>query len=206
MHHEERERLYSQDEYYWGKEPNELAKRTLEHLSLKRAPSELTMIDIGAGEGRDAVFYAEQGLEVYATDISPSGLAKATRLANERGVHVHTLEADANSLELPEPVDIVYSIGTVQYIEPENRQQQFDHFRQNTSQGGVHAIFAFVDHPDVPTPPDWTENEFFYKPGELKEYYSTWNILATEDVVFEDESGDTLHEHAAEILIAEKPS
>lgn len=206
MRYEEREQLYSRDEYYWGKESNELAKQTLEVLSSENTLNELTVIDIGAGEGRDAVFFAERGLEVYATDISSSGLTKANRLANERGIHIHTFEADVNSLELPHPVDVVYSIGAVQYIEPANRQQQFEHFRRNTNQGGLHAIFAFVDHPDIRTPPDWTENEFFYEPDELKQYYRNWKLLVTEDIIFEDDSGDIPHKHAAEMLIAEKPS
>ena len=207
MDHDERERRYGRDEYYWGTEPNELAVETFEHAVEVTGPAEdLRVLDLGAGEGRDAVYFAEQGCSVLAVDVSPNGLAKATRLAEERGVGVETRVADGNDLELRDPVDVFYSIGAVQYVRPENRARQFGHFAQMTSPGGVHAIFAFVDHPAVPTPPDWTENEYFYDPGELDTYYEGWTVLASRDLVFRDDSGGEPHEHAAEILVAQKPA
>lgn len=203
MQFEKRERVYRREEYYWGKEPNELAKKTLEFVTSDE--TNLKVIDIGAGEGRDAVFFAEQGFEVYATDISPNGLEKAERLADEREVDIHILEADANDVEFPEPIDVVYSTGTLQYIRPNNRQRQFEHFRRNTTPGGLHVLFAFVDHPEIPTPPDWTANEYFYDRSELQEYYAEWNILDAQGITFEDESGGEPHKHAAEILTVRKP-
>ncbi|MDL5363161.1 hypothetical protein [Halalkalicoccus sp. NIPERK01] len=32
------------------------------------------------------------------------------------------------------------------------RQRQFDRFKANTASGGIHAIFAFGDHLEIPTP------------------------------------------------------
>lgn len=101
-------------------------------------------------------------------DVSPNGLAKTNRLAEKRGVTIETIEADLNDFVFPEPMDVMYSIGTVQYLQPENRKRGFERFRRRTAPGGVHVIFAFVDHPNVPTPPDWTEREFFYAVGELR--------------------------------------
>ncbi|APX98094.1 methyltransferase domain-containing protein [Natronorubrum daqingense] len=212
MNDADREAVYGRNEYYWGTEPNELARRTLEEFSGAETQSAVsdtqwgsetpTVIDIGAGEGRDAVFFAENGWTVYAMDVSPNGLAKAERLAERRSVTIETVEADANDARLPEMVDAVYSAGTVQYIRPENRERQFRRFQADTKPGGLHVIFAFVDHPDVPTPPDWTDNEYFYEPGELAGYYEEWDVLEVESVIFDDESGGEPHQHAAEILFA----
>jgi tellurite methyltransferase len=101
-------------------------------------------------------------------DVSPNRLAKTNRLAEKRGVTIETIEADLNDFVFPEPMDVMYSIGTVQYLQPENWKRGFERFRRGTAPGGVHVIFAFVDHPNVPTPPDWTESEFFYAVGELR--------------------------------------
>ncbi|WP_265109208.1 methyltransferase domain-containing protein [Halosolutus halophilus] len=204
MRYDERERVYGREEYYWGTKPNELARETVE--AAPDAEDTLTAIDIGAGEGRDAVFFAEQGWNVYAMDVSPNGLAKAERLAESRGVTLSTIEADANDATLPDSVDVVYSTGAIQYIRPENRERQFDRFKNETTADGIHAMFAFVDHPEVPTPPDWTENEHFYAQGELAEYYEEWEIVRVETFVFDDDSGDEPHRHAAEILFARNPS
>lgn len=200
MDFEEREEVYGREAYYWGREPNEMAEETVERASVMN--DGLTVVDIGAGEGRDAVFFAEQGWEVYAVDVSPNGLAKTERLADRRGVSLQTVRADANELRLPEPVDVVYSAGTIQYIRPENRARQFAHFKDATVPDGMHAVFAFVDHPEVPTPPDWTDNEHVYERGELADYYDDWESLQHRELVFEDESGGEPHQHAAEILFA----
>lgn len=202
MRFDDRERVYGHEEYYWGTEPNEMAERAVE---LAPETDSVTAIDVGAGEGRDAVYFAEQGWDVYAMDVSPNGLAKAERLADRRGVTIRPLEADANDAALPGAVDVVYSAGTLQYVRPENRARQFAHFRERTAPGGLHALFAFVDHPEIPTPPDWTANEHFYDPGELRGYYEDWKLLEAEELVFDDDSGGEPHRHAAETLFARKP-
>lgn len=204
MEYEEREQLYGREDYYWGTEPNEMAKKTTEMVS--ETETDLTVIDVGAGEGRDAVFFAEQGWDAYAMDVSPNGLAKAKQLAESRDVALRTIEADANDATFPEPVDLVYSAGAIQYIRPENREQQFDRFKEQTTANGIHALFAFVDHPDVPMPPDWTENEYFYEQGELTDYYGEWEIIQVEEIIFDDNSSSEPHQHAAEILFARKPN
>lgn len=76
----------------------------------------LTVTDLGAGEGRDAVFFAERGFDVYALDISPAGLGKGEQLADERGVTIMSVEEDLNDIEFPTQVDVVHSSGAVQYI------------------------------------------------------------------------------------------
>lgn len=168
-------------------------------------PAGLRLIDIGAGEGRDAVFFAERGLDVTAVDISPAGLEKAHRLANEQGVELTTVEADANELEVPEPVDVVFSVGTVQFIRLEVRKRQFERFQQATNPSGIHAIFAFVDHPDIPPAPDTTDDQYLFDRDELQAYYDGWETLSSEEIIFEDDSGGIPHQHAARIHIARIP-
>lgn len=202
MEFEEREEVYGRDEYYWGTEPSSLAKTATEHLPSE--PGGMRVIDIGAGEGRDAVFFAEQGFEVYAVDISPQGLEKATRLAAEKGVEITTVEANANELEFPESMDVVFSSGTVQFLRPEVRHRQFERFQQATNVGGIHAMFAFVDHPDIPPAPDTTDDQYPFDRDELQGYYDEWETVHSEEVLFDDDSGGTPHRHAARIHIARK--
>lgn len=200
MDYDQREKIYARDEYYWGKEPSRLAKKTVELLPID--PSGRRLIDIGAGEGRDAVFFAERGFTVCAVDISPAGLEKAARLAEERGVEITTLQADANDFEFPEPVDVVFSSGTVQFIRPDVRHRLFKRFQAATRSGGLHAIFAFVDHPEIPPAPDTTEDQYLFDRNELQGYYEGWETVHSEEIIFDDNSGGIPHTHAARIHIA----
>lgn len=203
MEFEERERVYGRDEYYWGREPSRLARLTEEHL--RSDPAGGRLLDLGAGEGRDAVFFADIGFDVCAVDISPAGLEKADRLAAEHGVAITTLEADANDFELPEPVAVFFSTGAVQFIRPEVRQRQFARFQRATVAGGLHAVFAFVDHPDVPPAPDTTDDQYLLDRDELQGYYGGWETLHSEEILFDDDSGGVPHRHAARIHVARKP-
>lgn len=53
------------------------------------------------GGGRNGVWLARQGLEVWSVDFSAEGLARARELAAERGVTLHTEQADLLAWEWP---------------------------------------------------------------------------------------------------------
>lgn len=202
MRYEQLQEIYCGEGYYWGTEPNGFAETALGFLGGREG---LRTVDLGAGEGRDAVLFAERGLDTLAVDISPNGLAKAGRLARERGVEIETLQGDVNTLALGGTFDLVYSIGTVQYIEPANRAQRFEHFKDRTAPGGLHTLLTFVEHPEVPPAPDWGDNEYLYAPGELRGYYEGWGCLHARGFVFDDDSSGEPHRHAVEEYIFEKP-
>lgn len=204
MEFEEREQVYGRDEYYWGTEPSSLAKLTEEYLP--DGPVGRRLLDLGAGEGRDAVFFADLGFDVYAVDISPAGLEKANRLATENDVELTTLEADANDFEFPKPMDVFFSTGAVQFIRPEVRRRQFRRFQRATIPGGLHAVFAFVDHPVIPPAPDTTDDQYLFDRDELQGYYEAWETLHSEEIIFDDDSGGIPHQHAARTHIARNPN
>ena len=85
---------YSTEEYAYGKSPNEFLR---EHY---RAIPKGKVLCIAEGEGRNAVFLAEQGYEVTAMDGSRVGLEKAARLAAERGVAIERIHGDLATFDM----------------------------------------------------------------------------------------------------------
>ena len=79
---------FDRDEYVYGTEPNEFAAETARYIPLGK------VLCLGEGEGRNAVFLAEQGYDVTAVDSSNIGLQKAQKLATESGVAITTIHAD----------------------------------------------------------------------------------------------------------------
>jgi SAM-dependent methyltransferase len=82
------DRRYAGSELIWSAEPNRFFAGEVADLAPGRA------LDLGCGEGRNAVWLAERGWEVTAVDFSQVGLDKAARLAEERGVCVEWVLAD----------------------------------------------------------------------------------------------------------------
>jgi ubiquinone/menaquinone biosynthesis C-methylase UbiE len=103
MAHQDWDERYSGDDFVWHVAPNQFVAS---HLS-KRTPG--TAIDLGAGEGRNAVWLAQQGWRVRAVDFSAIGLEKGRTLATQHGVAdaIDFVTADALVYEPPELVDLV---------------------------------------------------------------------------------------------------
>ena len=80
---------YSENEYIFGTEPNDFLKENFQKI-----PAGGKVLCLAEGEGRNAVFLAEQGYQVTAMDMSEVGLNKALKLAQDRGVQITTQVAD----------------------------------------------------------------------------------------------------------------
>ncbi len=78
---------YSGPDLVWGAGPN----RFVADEAAALPPG--TAIDLGAGEGRNAIWLAERGWQATGVDFSAAGLARAARLAAERGVSVDWVQA-----------------------------------------------------------------------------------------------------------------
>ena len=206
MGYEQLQQMYAGNEYYWGKEPNGFARRALDLLPESTGGTTRRALDIGAGEGRDAVFFAEHGFETLAVDLAPNALRKAARLAREESVVLHVEQGDVSMLGLSETFTLIYSIGTIQYVKPANRRTWFGNLKEHTAPGGINALFAFVDDPKLPPAPDLMSDEHLYAPGELPDYYAGWRTLYSRSFTFDDDSGGAPHKHAAEEYVFAKPS
>jgi SAM-dependent methyltransferase len=84
---------YAQKELVWSAEPNRLFAAEVAALSPGRA------LDLACGEGRNAVWLAEQGWRVTGVDFSDVALAKAAELTASRGVEVDWIAADVLDYE-----------------------------------------------------------------------------------------------------------
>ena len=78
---------YSGEELVWTSTPNQFLVAEVVDLPVGRA------VDLACGEGRNAIWLAEQGWQVTGVDFSAVGLAKAHRFADLRGVEVTWIEA-----------------------------------------------------------------------------------------------------------------
>src|SRR5438128_807229 len=72
----------------WTERPNQLLVEEVSGLKPGRA------LDLGAGEGRNAVWLAEQGWQVTAVDFSRVALDRAAAVAKRSGLNVEWVQAD----------------------------------------------------------------------------------------------------------------
>lgn len=88
------EQRYLQQEHYWGNKISEMALDILEMYSSKNGKPKI--LEIGCGEGSNAVFLAKNGYEVSALDLSKTAVEKTKKLADKCEVQISTFIADLN--------------------------------------------------------------------------------------------------------------
>lgn len=196
------EKCYDQEEYYWGLEPADFLDDLLEIA--KDDSKKLKVLDIGCGEGKDAVYMAEHGYEVTAFDITESGIRKTKLLAEKRGVHVNAFVADINDFHIDDTFDIAYSTGTIQYLFDDCIEPFFKKIKSMIHVGGYIYLNVFVDKPFLELPPDWDKEEKMWKTGQLFSYFADWEICKIEEVIFEDSSAGILHYHCMDRILAKR--
>ncbi|MGD7044832.1 SAM-dependent methyltransferase [Jeotgalibacillus proteolyticus] len=88
------EQRYQSKEYMYGTEPNQFLSDILPELNVRGK-----VLAIAEGEGRNAVFLAEKGLQVHAWDYAQAGLDKTNKLAQSKGVTVQTELKDLSDVD-----------------------------------------------------------------------------------------------------------
>jgi len=192
---------YKVPEYYWGIEPSKMCYRVLE---LMPPTKHLKLLDIGCGEGKDAVFFARNGYDVTAFDISDAGIEKTKRLAEKYSVQVNVFKADILDFRLTASYDILFSSGVLHYIQPELRGEIFDNYKQFTNMDGLHILNVFVKKPFIAPPPEKEPNSFKWISGELFTHYENWLITECSEVIFDCNSSGIPHKHAMNKIITQK--
>ncbi len=191
---------YEKEEYYWGKNASLLAKHIVSSVG---NITNRNLLDIGSGEGRDAVFFSKNGFDVDALEISAPGIEKIKKYSKESNCNVNILHEDMLDYKLTKNYGVIYSSGSLQFLPLDQRQRHFEHYKKHTSRGGINAHLVFVEKPFIKTAPDWEENEFFYVSGDLARYYADWEILYYGEKIIDCDSSGIDHQHVICSIVAQ---
>ncbi len=127
------------EDYVFGTTPNRFL--AAQSALLSAGSNALSVAD---GEGRNAVWLAEQGLQVTATEISPVALEKARKLAAGRHVEVDFVVADAVAWDYPEAAfDFVVGIF-IQFADPVQRERIFAGMARALRPGGHLIVHGYT--------------------------------------------------------------
>ena len=186
---------YDRDMYIYGKEPAAFLKQKISGLKKGKA------LVLAMGEGRNAVYLAQNGFDVTGVDISEVAIEKCNKLAKERNTTVNAVVADLTDYDMGEAqFDLITNFY---YYDPSIFPQVIEALKP----GGMFIFEQFsIDHLKYretsrfgPSNPD-----YLVKPNELLEHFKSLRILYYEDAVVELDEG--MHKGTAAIirLIAEK--
>lgn len=128
---------YSEKEYVYGTDANDFLREYAVSLPPGKA------LCLAEGEGRNAVWLAENGFTVTAVDASSVGLEKASRLAKKRGVQIQTIHTDLADFTIqPNQWDLIISIFA--HTPPEVRNKIHKQVVNNLKKEGIFLLEAYT--------------------------------------------------------------
>jgi SAM-dependent methyltransferase len=162
---------FQAENYVYGKEPNLFISEVQKKLKLSG-----DVLTIAEGEGRNAVFLAEHGMNVTAWDYAESGLAKTKKLAEERNVDVQTKLVDLNEAvwEKNKWDELVCIFG---HFPKELRQKTLQGVKEAVKPGGyfITEVYSRYQIPYNSGGPK--ELDFLYTPEEFLQIFADWRIV-----------------------------
>ncbi|HTU01125.1 MAG TPA: class I SAM-dependent methyltransferase, partial [Candidatus Sulfotelmatobacter sp.] len=149
-----------------------------------------------------SVFFAGRGFRVTAVEASSAGLTKAERFAEEQQVSVRWVQGDMAEVDLDGSYELVYSLGTVHYVERSRRRTLFGRLQALSPPGGYQAHLVFTD---ASVYPEKGEVIDYFRPGELPRLFLGWPIIAAETGLISCAQDGRPHQHSVEQIIVEAP-
>lgn len=165
-------------------------------------------LDLGCGEGRNTLFLAGRGFDTTAIDRSEAGIEKLRHVAAQAGLKVSGLVADIVNVELVETYDLVMAHGVLYYLSNMEWRDLLQQVKERTRPGGANAYSVFIFNDEYPRPSEFKSARYTHSlaPGELRDFYSDWEILRHDVYVkWDQHPGIPLHCHPIEKLVARKP-
>lgn len=208
MNAHEQERMWSTrfrdagEDYVFGTHPNRFLAAQSALLS-----AGANVLSVADGEGRNAVWLAEQGLQVTATEISPVALEKARKLAAGRHVEVEFVLADAAQWAYPEAAfDFVVAVF-IQFATPAQRALIFAGMQRALKPGGHLILQGYTPRQLEFRTGGPSVIDHLYTAAMLREAFGELEILHLQE--YEDvlEEGVGHKGHSALVgLVARKPA
>ena len=113
--------VHGQDLQWFDDSPSPIVSEILERYNIKGK-----MLEIGCGEGRDAGFLLERGMDVMATDVSPAAVSYARRKYPEFADRFAVL--DCLTEKMDEKYDFIYAVAVVHMLVPDKDRNGFYRF------------------------------------------------------------------------------
>lgn len=140
---------YGEHEQFWSGNPNTALVEHVRALAPGRA------LDLGCGEGADAIWLAEQGWQVTAVDVSGAALRRAQRAAEEAGVRarINFQQADL-AIAFPRGE---FDLISAQFLHSEVELPREDILRTAAAAVAPGGVLLIEGHANIP---DWSPEQY----------------------------------------------
>lgn len=162
------------------------------------------ILDVGCGEGRNAVYLANRGCRVDAFDLSENAIGIARSIAAREKAEVNFFVCDLNTFIFEREYEAIIAYGVLHLPDKKIRDRFIEEMKSHTKTEGINAVGVFtLGRPLTPDNAPCTHGLFAV--GELTEKYSDWEIVRRQEGILTDSRAkDIQYEYAYEKIMARR--
>ena len=164
------DKIYSEDKNVFSGEPLPLVKRLLEY---KTGGS---VLEIGAGGGRNSLFLAKNGFRVTALDISSEAIKIIQKQSKKENLIIETKIVDIATSEFTKNYDVVICAFMLHHLKINDALALIEKMQKHTALNGFNLITAFTKNGDFYKNNPATPNFYLDDKTQLENLYSEWKI------------------------------
>ena len=131
-------------------------------------------LDLGCGQGRNALFLAQHGFEVTAVDQNELALEILQSIVEQEDLEMTVGLYDINSANLKQSYDLIVSTVVLMFLQADRIPEIIRNMQDQTNPGGYHLIVCAMDTEHYPCQVPFS---FTFKEGELADYYKDWELV-----------------------------
>lgn len=131
-------------------------------------------LDLGCGQGRNALFLAQHGFEVTAVDQNELALEILQSIVEQEDLEMTVGLYDINSANLKQSYDLIVSTVVLMFLQADRIPAIIRNMQDQTNPGGYNLIVCAMDTEDYPCQVPFP---FTFKEGELADYYKDWELI-----------------------------
>ena len=165
----------------WVNKPTLFVEQIHQYL-----PAQGNLLELGSGQGQDALYFAKHGYAVTATDLVDTGLKECEAKAKAENLNINfqivdigqTLPFDDSSF------DIVYSHLGLHYLNKEGTEQLFREIHRILKPGGILAsLFNTIDDPEIHSSGFEKIEENYYREVAFDFYKRFFSVEETQQLI-----------------------
>lgn len=160
-----------------------------------------SVLDLGCGNGRHALFFARRGFDVVAVDNDPSLVTQLKKIARTESLKMSVQRASIAAYQPARTFDVILAGMSLHFLEGSNVERAITMMQDSTKWRGINFVSGFTDKHPAGTRPH------LFKKNELKQYYRDWKIISYEeklsDWFFSEKQQRNIRQHRA-VIIAQK--
>ncbi len=177
--------------------------RPLIQRYLHLIPPDGIILDLGCGEGQDALLLTQQGFSVEAVDTAICLEVLKQRAEKEHISTLITHATDIRTFPFIQKYGTIICMNVLHFLKNEEIVFVLKKMKEATQSGGLHFLSVFTQQGDL-----HSDKMYFFKHDELRDHYQDWKIYMYSEAMRPTKEKNTegkQKQHEVAFLVAQKP-